>query len=58
MNVCWKQASWEKQAKEIPMDSVLRVLKMGQVLRAVKGLEDAALLLWFQACRVKGLFDR
>ena len=46
--------------KEIPMASVSRVLKMGQALAcyAMKGLEDTALLLWFQACRVKGLYDR
>lgn len=33
---------------------------MGQALvcRAMKGLEDTDSLLWFQACRVKGLSDR
>jgi len=60
MNVCWKQASWEEQVKEIPMASVSGVLKMGQAFAcyAVKGVEAASLLLWFQACRVKGLFGR
>lgn len=36
------------------------ILKMGLAFAcyAMKGLEDTALFLWFQACRVKGLFDR
>lgn len=43
MNACWKQASWEKQVKEIPMASVSRALKMGQAFACyvVKGLEDS-----------------
>lgn len=44
MNACWKQASWEKQVKEmIPMASVSRALKMGQAFACyvMKGLEDS-----------------
>lgn len=40
--------------------SLSAMLRMGQALvcYAMKGLEETDLLLWFQACRVKGLFDR
>lgn len=61
MNVCWKQASWKKQVKDTYGFSIKGV-KDGSsfcmLCYAMKGLEDTALLLWFQACKVKGLFDR